>query len=101
MLKIARNFHFRNGKVKRLEETTYKALMEIGRCVMFEGKKFQWQMYDQGKYPIDWELMYTETDGEYFIDEVLSESPPDVKCDCGAKKVGSKRHSHWCTAYEG
>ena len=26
--------------------------------------------------------------------------PPAPKCECGAEKVGSKRHSTWCCKYE-
>lgn len=100
-MRIRRNFLGENVKYE-YEETHIGDINKCGKVVAFRGDVWLWEFYNTGEPPIDYELFYTKVKPKDYHDHVVEVIvgrllPKEVKCDCGAKAVGSSKHSWYCS----
>jgi len=97
-MKIYRNFV--HGEEKYTVEEECNDIQKCGKTVIYRGRVWQWQYYDDCKTPA--ELVYTEVPERFIHDVVADEivgrfKPKKVKCDCGCAAVGSLKHMDYCS----
>ncbi len=88
------------------EEITYWGTFDDAKIelqyIEWDGNYFEWVSYDAGQGNIDYVCQYSQVGGVYGnhrVYKIGGNYYTGPTCECGAKKIGAHRHSHWCPSY--
>jgi len=108
---ILRKFLRRDGKSFEKDELIYLSdIRDLKKGAILDDIKFEWIIYDSGRFPYDYELTYTEMGDftqkqypEYEFENVNFFDGPSI-CDCGARVVSgiddnNSAHAPMCTTH--
>lgn len=91
---ILRKFMRKDGKTFEKDELLYLVnIQELKKAAILDFIKFEWIVYDNKRFPYDYELIYSEMNEfsqtqvpEFEFEKVEFFSGPSI-CDCGSRVV--------------
>lgn len=106
-MKILAKFHF-DGQTESADVFYWAGDLTAAKkdlaIVQYDGKYFEWVMYNAGTNGYDFEAFYSYTPqilphNQAFLC-VPKAAPPALECECGMEKHGFANHSRWCKKWK-